>query len=241
MDDYGFVAENDYGSVSISSVYKVLVFSERGQFRIQSRYTDKPGKGQFNFAKPILTVEPPQIFLRTITASHDNLGLYISIEGSSGNWTGFHVTSAVRGGSVLQDYLMEFVSCKYSDQQSDAEFGMEVRDGQEQIVYVSSDRVVRFGKFAKKWTVGRGFYVDTYYSDVVIDTSDFICVSSMDRGIMWFANNSQYAGITILDGGVPVLQIFNQKQYLDRFYWQGSDGFFLGVPVCKFPIERYYN
>lgn len=62
MDDYGFVVENDYGSVSISSVYKVLVFSERGQFRIQLRFTDKPGKGQFNFAKPILTVEPPQIF-----------------------------------------------------------------------------------------------------------------------------------------------------------------------------------
>jgi hypothetical protein len=136
---------------------------------------------------------------------------------------------------------MAIVSCKYSDQQSNAEFGMEVRDGQEQIVYVLSDRVVRFGKFAKKLTVSRGFYIDTYCSDVVIDTSDFICVSSMGRGVMWFANNSQYAGLTILDGGAPVLQVFNQKQYLDRVYWQGSDGFFLGVPVCKCPIERDYN
>ncbi|WP_432755574.1 hypothetical protein [Pseudomonas sp. WMBT8] len=241
MDDYGFVAVNDHGSVSISSVYKVLVFSERGQFRIQSRYTDKEGKGQFTFAKPIRTVEPPQIFLRTISASHASLGLYTSIEGSSGNWTGFHVTSAVRGGSVLQDYLMEFVSCKYSDQGSSSEYGLEVRDAQNRIMFVSSDRVVRYGKFSKSWTVGRGRFVDIYYSDLTVDADDFISVSSLDRGIMWFANDSKYAGITILEGGVPVLQIFNQRHYLERFYWQGSDGFCLSIPVCKFPIERYYN
>lgn len=46
MADYGFSALNDSSSVIVSNKYKVMVFSERGQFSITSRYSDREGRVQ---------------------------------------------------------------------------------------------------------------------------------------------------------------------------------------------------
>lgn len=242
MADYGFSAVNDQMSVIITSTYKVMVFSERGVFNIRSRYTDRPGYGEVVFTKPILTQEPPQVFVRLQVASHPDLGLYITIRGGPGGWTGFQIVSAVRGGSALQDYTLEYVACKFADQPLTQKYGMEIRDANNVIVFSSQDKVVRYSKFAKNWTKTTGNLVDIYTSDVTIDADDFVCVSSIDRGVSWFIRGSRYAGITLYDNGARVLRMFNDKLTSGGYwYWQGTNNTCFAIPVCKFPTSRYSN
>jgi hypothetical protein len=237
---YGLSVVNNYGAVVISSEYKVMVFSERGTFRIISQYTDTEGYGAVAFIRPVLTQEPPQVFVRHVSGVHPSLGIYTTMLGGPGNWTGFRVTSAVRGNPNLQNYSMEYVSCKYADQPSPQLYGMEIRDSSGKIVFTSSDRVVRYSKFAKNWRRVQGNYVDAYHSDLPIDADDFICISAFDRGVSWFTNYAKYAGLTILEGGIQVLKMNCQFQQGD-WYYQGVNGSCFGIPVCKFPSSRYYN
>lgn len=239
---YGLSVVNDYGAVVIDSDHKVLIFSERGNFNIQSRYTDREGYGNATFTKPILTQEPPQLFVRYVSGLHSNLGIYTTMLGSPGNWTGFRVTSAVRGNPNLQNYLMEYVSCKYAYQHNESDYGMEVYDKLGDIVFTSGDRIVRFGKFTKDWSLTVGNSVDIYRSGLAIDVDDFICVSAIDRGVMWFADHSNYTGLTILDGGVRVLNITtNVRTAGGEWFISGVGGTSFCIPVCKFPVDKYYN
>ncbi|WP_432218769.1 hypothetical protein ACREYJ_06035 [Pseudomonas kribbensis] len=241
MADYGLSVSNIYGAVVISSSYKVMVFSERGSFRIQSRYSDKEGYGSVTFAKPVYTQEAPQVFLRHVSGVHASLGLFITMLGGPGNWTGFLITSAVRVGNTLQNYLIEYVVCKYSDQPSRQPYGMNIYDAQGQVVFSSDDKVVRYTKFAKNWTLVVGNQVDTYKSNLIIDADDFVCVSSIDRGLNWFADGAGYVGISLLNNNALTLEITAQRSGGGYWYYQGTNGTCFGVPVCKFPLSRYYN
>lgn len=240
MADFGLAVTNDYGSVIVSSNYKVMVFSERGNFKITSQYTDAEGQGAVTFAKPIKTQEPPQVFVRLVTGVHSDLGMFTGLLGGPGNWTGFRVVSAARGNPNLQNYILEYVSCMYTSLKSVSSYGLEINDQQGNIVYTSSDNVVRFSKFSKAWTLARGNFVDVYDSGLAIDNDDFISISSIDRGVSWFTSHAQYSGITLLDGGVRVLKIHNQFRAGD-WYYQGTNNTCLAIPVCKFPTSRYFN
>lgn len=240
MADFGLSVVNDFGSVIVSNTYKIMVFSERGNFQVTSQYTDAEGQGTVTFAKPITTQEPPQVFVRFVTGVHNNLGMFTVLLGGPGNWTGFRVVSAVRGNPNLQNYTLEYVSCMYSNLKSTSNYGLELSDGQGNIIYTSSDNVVRFGKFSKVWTLTKGNTVDVYDSGLTIDEDDFISISSIDRGVAWFINYSQYAGLSLLENGVRVLKIHNQLQP-GNWYYQGTNNTYLAIPVCKFPSSRYSN
>lgn len=239
---YGLEVVNNFGSVSISSEHKVLVFSERGTFRIRSEYTDRVGHGEVVFSKVITTVEAPQVFVRYESGVHNDLGLYSRLQGGPGNWTGFKVVSAVRGNPNLQNYLMEYVSCKFADQQASNSYGLNIWDYMGRPVFSSSDRVVRYNKFAKAWTLAIGNYVDVFSSNLVIDADDFICLSAFDWGPAWFTDFSNNSGLTLMENGVRTLKIHNQKTGAGGYwYWQGTNGTNFCIPVCKFPLSRYYN
>ena len=241
MANFGISVTNNSNSVMITSQYKIMVFSERGTFRIQSQYTDREGSGSVTFVKPILTQEPPQIFLRYVSGVHTDLGVYSTILGSPGNWTGFRMTSAVRGGSSLQNYLIEYVSCKYADRQSTELYGMSIWDEAGNILFSASDRIVRYSKFSKVWTKTNGDTVDIYKSNLTIDADDFISVSSIDRGVVWFADGAGFVGLNLMTAGVLVLNISAQRSGGGYNYSQGVAGQNFCIPVCKFPSARYYN
>lgn len=241
MADYGLSVSNSYGTTLINSQYKVLVFSERGTFQITSKYTDREGQGAVTFVKPILTQEPPHIFLRYVSGVHNDLGVYTTVIGGPGNWTGFRVTSGVRGGSSVQNYQVEYVSCKYSDQRSLTRYGMELWDATGAIVFTASDRVVRYSKFTKVWTLTGGTRVTIYNSNLTIDNDDFVCVSSLDRGVMWFADGAGFVGINLMTDGVRTLNISAQFSSGGYWYYQGVNNQNFCIPVCKFPADKYYN
>lgn len=241
MDEYGFSAINTQNSVVISNIYKVMVFSERSTFQIRSSHTDANGYGLVTFAKTIRTQEAPQIFVRVISASHANLGLYVTIQGSAGAWTGFKVTSAARGGSTLQNYTVECVVCKFTDSLNTETYGQEVRGPNNEPVFSSSDKVVRFSRFTKSWVKFTGNLVDEYKSNMTLDADDFVSVSSFDRGVSWFMGGADYAGLTILDGNVRTITVFVTKASGGNWYWEGVNGNNLSIPICKFPESRYVN
>jgi hypothetical protein len=241
MSDYGLAVTNAYGSVVISSAYKVMIFSERGSFRVLSRYTDREGSAIVTFLKPILTQEAPQLFFRHVSGFHTSLGVYITMLGSPGSWTGFVVVSAVCNGKTLQNYLIEYVACKFSDQPSAQRYGMNIYGPQGGIVFSSDDKVVKYSKFAKSWVLIKGNYVDAYKSNLSIEGDDFVCVSSIDRGVTWFADGANFVGMELLDNNIPVLNITAQQAAGGYWYYQGTNGTCFGVPVCKFPQSRYYN
>lgn len=240
MADFGLSVTNDFGSIVISGDHKIMVFSERGTFTITSQYTDREGQGAVVFIRPIKTQEPPQVFVRFVSGVHDDLGMFTVILGGPGNWTGFRVVSAVRGNPNLQNYTLEYVSCMYSNLQSSPDYGLELSDAQGNIIYTSSDNVVRFSKFTKSWSLTQGNNVDVFDSGLTIDSDDFISISSIDRGVNWFTGHANYAGMTLLSNGVRVLRIHNQK-ITSEWYFQGTNNTCLAIPVCKFPSSRYFN
>lgn len=242
---YGFLATNNSGSVTISSDYKALVFSERGQYLITSPYSNSEGYGQVTFTKPITTQEPPQVFARCGTASHGSLSFYTRMLGGPGNWTGFATTSPVMGGNIKQYFEVQYVACKFADKKGKDDFGLEIFGPDGGVAYASSDRVVRYGKFSKKWVytppqVAYGI-VGVFSSDVTPDADDYMSISSIDRGNSWFMGRVVYAGIRIRDNSAPALKILVNFNRTDIVLHQGSDASRFSIPVCKFPIERYYN
>lgn len=238
---HGLAVVNNYGSILITNDYKIMVFSERGEFRIQSRYTDKEGSGSVTFSRVIRTDEPPQLFLRHVSGVHSKLGVYITLLGGPGNWTGFTVTSAVRFGDQLQNYLMEFVACKFADAPSEDRYGLNLFDESGRPLFSSSDKVVRYSKFAKEWTKASGSQVDIYSSGLAIEDDDFVCVSAIDRGVSWFADGANYVGLILLEDNRPALKLTAQRAGGGYWYYQGTNGTCFGIPVCKFPQGRYSN
>lgn len=239
MADYGLSVTNNGGSVIISNSYKIMVFSERGSFRITSPFTDKQGQGSYVFAKPITTQEPPQIFFGNLSGLHPRVSVYLTLLGGPGNWTGFVAYSAIAGGNQLQNTYVEFVACKYSNAPNPNQFGMNLWDANGNIIYNSEDRVVRYSKFGKNWRFVTGQTVFTYYSDLPMDADDFVCVSAFDRGVTWFIGFN-FAGMTILDNWAPALNIAVNVPGGGNAYPYGANTSFC-IPVCKFPADRYHN
>lgn len=238
---YGLSVTNDKGSVIISSEYKVMVFSERGQYRITSRHTDAVGTATVVFSTSITTTEPPQVFTRYVSGLHPSMSVYISLTGGPGNWTGFNLISAALGGRVTQNFLMDYVVCKFSNKNNPQPYGLQINDYQGNPVYSSSDRVVRYNKYAKNWTFTNGTTVIFYNSDVTVENDEFICLSSFDRGVTWYIGRSAFAGLRILEGGRQVLRMNINKLDRGSWWYQQDQPTKFVIPVCKFPIERYYN
>lgn len=243
MAEYGFRAVNDFGAVTISSVYKTLVFSERGTIRVTSSYTDRGGVGEAMFTRPITTQEAPQAFVRVQSASHASLGLEATLLGGPGNWTGLRIDSAATGSSPLQNFVLEYVACKFSDALQATGYGMNIRDANGAPVFSAQDKVVRYNKFATVWTLAQDtIYTRIWTPNVTIEADDFICVSAMDRGVNWFTDNAQFAGFNIWAGSAPNLTLYVQRiTALGYWYWQGSNNTQFTVPICKFPAYRYTN
>lgn len=238
-DSYGLSVTNNLGTISISSEIKVLVFSERGTFYVKSQNTDRPGYGSYTFARPILSKETPQLFLRAQAPNLPSITLYTTMLGGPGNWTGFRVTTGAYGGSSLQNHLMEFVVCKYTDTRSKDEFGVEIYDKDGKISFSSSDKIIRYRKFTKQWSKSVGQFADVYVSGVAIDSDDFICVSQFDRGVAWFTDQANFASMNILTNWTPSLNIQVSKT-LTNTYVDPTWSYF-SIPICKFPIARYNN
>ncbi|UBM27197.1 hypothetical protein K8374_09665 [Pseudomonas sp. p1(2021b)] len=243
MAEYGFSAINDFASVTISSVYKVLVFSERGTYQVTSRYTDRGGEGAVTFEKPIATKEAPQVFVRVQSASHATLGIYISMVGSPGHWTGFRTFSAAPGSSPLQNFTLEYVACKFADTFQATGYGMDISDSSGLPVFSAKDKIVRYSKFAKNWAmVVNSDSYRVFSPDISVDVDDFICVSSFDRGLSWAIDNSQFSAFNIWLNWAPNLNSYVQRITSGGYwYWQGTNNTNFTVPVCKFPISRYSN
>ncbi len=237
--EYGLLSRNDYGSVTISSSNKVMVFSERGTFTISSSHSDTAGYGSFTFLKPIKSVEPPQVFLRVVSGTYSSLSVYALLQGTPGNWTGCAIQS---GAGAVHSFAMEYVLTKFADVRNTLDFGEEVSDANGNVVFSSSDRVVRYGKFTKNWTKVPGAQVDFYLSGLVIDADDFISITSIDRGVSWLINYNRYVALRIRSNNAPDLQInCNRETAGGNQYWQGTNGTCFSIPVCKFPIDRYHN
>lgn len=243
MAEYGFQAVNDYSTVTISSTLKVMVFSERGTIRITSSYTDRGGQGQAAFIRPIRTQEAPQIFLRVQSATHASLGLACTILGGPGNWTGFIIDTAATGSAPLQNFVLEFVSCKFCDAVQGTGYGIDILDAGGFPVFSAQDKIVRFNKFATVWTMVLDAATQRIFTpNVTIDADDFICVSAMDRGVNWFTDNSEFAGFNVWANWAPNLTLYCQRiTALGYWYWQGMNGTQFTVPICKFPADRYTN
>lgn len=243
MAEYGFTALNSFGSVTISSKYKVLVFSERGLVQVTSQYIDRGGSGTATFAKPITTQEAPQIFVRVYSASHATLGMYITMLGGPGWWTGFTVWSAAPHTSPLQNFTLEYAACKFADSVQQTGYGMNIWDANGVPVFSTRDKIVRYSKFATQWTMTTDYStVRIFTPNVSIESDDFICVSSFDRGLNWATGNSEFSAFNIWANWAPYLNTYVQRPTAGGYwYWQGTNGTNFTVPICKFPADRYTN
>ncbi|MDH2244909.1 hypothetical protein N5J76_02875 [Pseudomonas sp. GD03855] len=245
MNDYGFEATNNSGTVTISGATRLLVFSERGTVRTTSSNSDRPGYGAVTLAKPIKTTATPEIFVRVATHNRTAVSIYFTFIGQPGNWTGFKITVAAGATNNLIDHTFEYVACKYSDSPGSEDYGLELynADGSGEVIFNSTDSPVIFSRFSKRWqwqSISTSS-VDIYASGITIDADDFIGVSGFDRGLVFFGN-AEYAGLRLISSNARVLQITVNKrvneQHQDPLIGRA---FNFCAPICKFPASIYHN
>lgn len=242
--DYGLKVLNDYGSVTVSSLNKVLVYSQRGQVRVISQFIDQPGYGAITFQKVIDTYEPPQLFVNWESGFHQSLNMYITFTGGPNNWTGFLLTSGVNGTAPLQNHLLNWVACVMVSTSAASGYGLNIYDEFGKPTYNSDARVVRYKKFTKSWrqvSGGGNGTIDTFFSDVPILASEYIMVTPFERGLNWMAGANRYVTVQIRAGGEPTCRILWQKQVGSDWYNNGMGGTYFSIPICEFPIDKYYG
>lgn len=243
---YGLQVTNNSNVVTVSNVYKPLIFHRRGTVNVASAFSDRPGYGTVTFPAAITTPEPPSLFLRHVSGVHSSMSIYYRWLGSSGNWTGFTVISGVSGGA-LQNHILEWVACKYTNTSVNSGYGMQLYNASGQPIYNTTERMVRFSRFTKAWSMSElspGFITYTPIG-ISIQGDDFVCVSSFDRGVVWHCadRNTQYCGLSILDDGARTLRIRCQMNFPQgRIYPNPqTDGLYFCMPICKFPASVYAN
>jgi hypothetical protein len=84
---YGLIAINEDSYVQIDSDSPRLCLMYKGSYGGSSYVVN------ITFPAPITTVEPPMIFIRPNAGSRNEMLGQLSINGSSGNWTGFSLHS----------------------------------------------------------------------------------------------------------------------------------------------------
>lgn len=245
MDDFGFEAVNDGGTVTVSSNTRLLVFSERGTVRISSAYSDKPGYGSVTLQKPIRTMTTPEIFVRVQSHNRDIVSVYFTFIGGPGNWTGFKITAAAGSTNNLIDHTFEFVACKYSDSPSAETYGMEFysADGSGDVLFNSTDKPVIFDRFTKLWQYAwsGSSSIDIYKTGITMAVDDFVSVSGFDRGLVFFGD-ADYAGLRLISGNARVIEMTVNHHPTPQFQdpIMGT-AFNYCAPICKFPASIYHN
>lgn len=241
---YGLEVTNNSGVVTISNIYKPLVFHRRGTVNVVSSFSDRPGYGTVTFPTPITTTEPPSLFVRYASGNQSGFSVYYTWLGSAGNWTGFRITSGVFGGSSLQNHFLDWVACKYADTQVNSGYGLQIFGESGQILYGSNkDILVKYSKFTKAWTIDSSTvgYLDYIPTGITIENDDYINISFLDRGMVWAKadNNTQYSGINLLSSNVRRFVVNVQLNFPSGRIYPTPGNF--AVPICKFPTNVFVN
>lgn len=244
---YGFQALNNSGSVTISTQFKPLVFHLRGTVNVTSEYTNRPGYGTVTLTTPVTTPEPPSLFVRYVSGLHPSISVYFTWLGGPGNWTGFRITSAAFGGRVLQNHLLEWVVCKFTNTSPASGYGLQLYDSDSQPIYGTHEKLVKYSKFTKSWSLDASSYGYLSYiaSGISIDPEDFVSVASFDRGLVWHVadSNTQYAGLALYRNNQRTLEIQVQLNYPAgrKYPVPTRDGLYFSMPICKFPSGVFTN
>lgn len=245
---FGFHSINDAGSILISEKHKHLIFSERGSISLTNSVVDRPSSGSVLFAKPVSTVEPPQIYVRLQSSRHSSLDTYMYLTGGPGNWTGFVMFGAAMGGGTLPLYVLEFCVCKNVQTAPNSGYGMTIFDEQENPVFSHADKLVKYSGFTKKWTMSKtgavgSFTYFTFRSNVVIQQDDFINISSINKGFInqnVRSNATTFYSMELYKGNTKVLNLITQSSSFDSNPQRIGSMCFC-IPICKFPISVYHN
>lgn len=247
---FGFEAKNDSGSVTLSDEYPTLVYSHRGQIVVQNTsVVDRPAVGSVGFPAPIQQLAPPKVFIRFNSGRHNSCNVYLAMNGSANNWTGFTIYAGALGGGTLPRHVLDYVVCKLTDNNPASGFGMAIYDSTGKLTYKSQDRPVRYSKFTKSWSYSVTSSLGTYFANLTpvaisIDLDDYYDLSSMNRGSALFtpyegSARMQYVSVQILSGGVRTLQLVQQNSSsLYTTPLEVGNTFFC-IPICKFPTSQY--
>lgn len=244
---FGFEAINLGGSVIISPSNTHLAFVERGTISVlNNSVVDRPAVGSAAFMKPITSKEPPQVFVRLQSSRHSGLEAYMRIDGSPGNWTGFTMWASAFGGSTLPLYVLEFCVCANVSSAPASGFGMSVFDADGKPVFSSTDKLVKFSKFTKKWSItisgaAGGYAYFTFTPDIQIESDDFINISSVNKGtVNQYLYQAMFHSIRLYRNNERLLNLVTQGSYWYTVPGNVGNMRFC-IPVCKFPAEIYHN
>lgn len=248
---FGFEATNNSGSVLLSDIYPTLVYSHRGQIIVENgSVVDRPAVGSVSFPSAIQQIVPPKIFIRFNSGRHNSCNVYLVMNGSPNNWTGFTMYAGAIGGGTLPRHVLDYVVCKLTDNIPPVSpYGMVIYDSTGKQTYKSEDRPVRYDRFTKSWSLsvtnaGGGIYFTNLNPvGITIVTDDYIELSPMNRGNAHFTadgnNTGMYTSTQLLSGGTRVLQLVMQNS--SSLYTQLSEvgNTFFCMPICKFPTSQY--
>lgn len=246
---FGFEALNNSDSITLSSDYPVLVYSHRGQIVVENTsVVDRPAVGSVGFPSPIQQPTPPKIFIRFNSGRHNSCNIYLVMNGSPNNWTGFTVYAGAIGGGTLPRHVLDYVVCKLTDQnQPTSPFGMVIYDADGNQTYKSEDRLVKYNKFTMAWSY---VWIEGSFSSfsnlrpvgITIENDDYIELSSMNRSNAHLGisdSAGMYLSVQILSGGVRQLVLVRQYSSLAIVRPQEVGNTFFCIPICKFPLSNY--
>lgn len=244
---FGFEAINNDNSVIVSNTNSHLIFSERGTVDVRNNsVVDRPAVGTATFTTPVLTIAPPKVFARLVSSRHSSMTIYTALIGSPGNWTGFRIYAAARGGGILPLYVVDWVCCKNFDRPTTADYGFALYDENGVEIFSSDKKLVKYSKFTKSWTVARTLSGSLFYytwtpTDILISPDDYIDITSINRGMVsQFVDLKQFTSLIIYRDNSPTLLLQTQAG-TSQSSPQQTDIRKFCMPICKFPTSIYFN
>lgn len=241
---FGFEAINDGSSVLVSNNHRHLSFKERLSVTVTNTVVDRPSTGSASFSSPVTTQAPPTIFAKLQSTRHSSIEMYCVVLGSPGNWTGVRFYASAYGGSTLPLYVLDCVVCHFITADTSEDFGMVLYDEEGVPVFCHDNKLVKYSKFTKKWTLQKTSSAYSYYTfrpDVTIATDDYIDVSSLNRGVvMQLVYGMMFSSVRIYRDNSPTLELVAQANS-NTSNPQGVSEMNFCIPVCKFPESVYHN
>lgn len=179
---YGITVINDNSYLQIDSETPRLCAIHRGTYTAVGSRT-----ATITFPSPIVTVEPPCIFIRNSETRPGDLYDAITITGGSGNWTGFTIRAAnLDWRPTGKWFAAVFAAAGVSD------YGMQIWSASGALIYDTGTVPVVVTKANQTWTyqgkttfptLGAGYYFRNEAVGSLL-SDEYFMVNPFSRGVL---------------------------------------------------------
>ncbi len=205
---FGLSFTNNQDVVVLDSEYARLSIISSGRYAPTSDLTSVT-----YFVRPVTSQEPPLVFIRPDTVAAIGSATQMSLLGSAGNWTGFHIRGySVNTAPTNGRYFVGAFAA-----QPVAAYGMKLWDAASNLIFDSGTPSAIFTRSFINWTYVKsvlsdtGSYINYYTVPFDFPESEYLMINSF--------------GMNLLGGSVGGRTISTWWDFPSATLWAITNGF----------------